>query len=152
MNDDNLMNVLKAFSLFKKWQHSNMKLLVVGSLTEQKNTIADKLKTYKYRDDVVLLNSVDEITLAKLTASSYCVLYLSFLENFAVPIIEAMQSGVPVIASNVSSMKEVGGDIALYANPNSSDEIAEQMQLIYRDEILRSKLIKDGLQQATQFS
>jgi glycosyltransferase involved in cell wall biosynthesis len=148
----NLMNVLKAFSLFKKWQRSNMKLLVAGTVTQQYDDILIKLKTYKYRDDVVLLDHIDEARLAKITASAYCVLYPSYFEGLSVPIIEAMQSAVPIITSNNSSMPEIGGDAALYVNPNDAEELAEKMQLIYKDENLRSNLIKRGIEQATIFN
>ena len=148
-SSNNIINVLKAFSLFKKWQRSNMKLVVVGGLDEN---IAIKIATYKYKDDVVLLGNVAATILPKIMASAYCVLYPTLTENFAIPILEAMQSGVPIIASNLSGIKEVGGNAIFYINPNSSDEMAEQMQLIYKDEILRSKLIKDGLLQVTKFN
>ncbi len=148
----NLMNVLKAFSLFKKWQRSNMKLLIAGAVAVQYDDILIKLKTYKYREDIVLLDHIDETKLALITASAYCVLYPSFFEGLSVPIIEAMQCAVPIITSNNSSMPEIGGDAALYVNPDEADELAEKMQLIYKDENLRSSLIEKGLKQATTFN
>ena len=148
----NLMNVLKAFSLFKKWQRSNMKLLIAGAVALQYDDILTKLKTYKYREDIVLLDHIDETKLARITAAAYCVLYPSFFEGLSVPIIEAMQCAVPIITSKNSSMPEIGGDVALYINPDEADELAEKMQLIYKDENLRSGLIEKGLKQAATFN
>ena len=148
----NLMNVLKAFSLFKKWQRSNMKLLIAGAVAVQYDDILIKLKTYKYKDDIVLLDDVDETQLARITAATYCVLYPSFFEGLSVPIIEAMQCAVPIITSNNSSMPEIGGNAALYVNPDEPNDLAEKMQLIYKDENLRSKLIEKGLRQAATFN
>lgn len=148
----NLMTVLKAFSLFKKWQRSNMKLLIAGAVVVQYDDILTKLKTYKYREDIVLLDHIDETKLARITASAYCVLYPSFFEGLSLPIIEAMQCAVPIITSNNSSMPEIGGDAALYINPDEADELAEKMQLIYKDENLRSSLIGKGLKQAATFN
>jgi len=148
----NLMTLLKAFSLFKKWQKSNMKLLVAGRLAWQYDDLAEKIKTYKYREDVVLLGYLPEEQLAKVTASAYALVFPSFFEGFGVPVIEAMQCGVPVITGNVSSMPEVGGNAALYANPESPAEMAEQMKKIYKDELLRNQFIQAGKQQAAQFS
>jgi len=148
----NLMNVLKAFSLFKKWQRSNMKLLIAGAIAAQYDDILIKLKTYKYKDDIVLLDYVDETQLARITAATYCVLYPSFFEGLSVPIIEAMQCAVPIITSNNSSMPEIGGNAALYVNPDEPNDLAEKMQLIYKDENLRSKLIEKGLRQAATFN
>ncbi len=147
-SQSNVMNVLKAFSSFKKWQRSNMKLLIV----KDSNDTEEKLKTYKFRDDVVLLNDVSENQLTRLTASAYCVLYPSFSDGFPLQILQAMQSSVPVIASNAGNMIEIGDEAILYVKPNSPEEIAEKMQLIYKDENLKSKLSKEGLQQALKFN
>lgn len=148
----NLMNLLKAFSLFKKWQHSNMKLLIAGRLAWKYDTVLAKLKTYKYRDDVVLLGYLPEEQLIKITASAYAVIYPSFFEGFGLPIVEAMQCEVPVITSNTSSMPEIGGDAALYADPNNPDAIAKHMLSLYKDETLRNTLIAKGKDRAAQFN
>jgi glycosyltransferase involved in cell wall biosynthesis len=148
----NLMNLLRAFSLFKKWQHSNMKLVVTGRLAGQHEEILAKIKNYKYREDVVLTGYLPDNELAKLTAGAYAAIYPSFFEGFGIPIVEAMQSGVPVITSNTSSMPETGGEAALYADPNDPDAIAKHMLGLYRDETYRSRLIDTGLAQASQFN
>lgn len=148
----NLLNLLKAFSLFKKWQLSNMKLLVAGRLAWQYDEVIEKIKTYKYRDDIVLLDYQPEAELASLTASSYAMIFPSFFEGFGVPIIEAMQSNVPVITSNVSSMPEIGGNAALYVDPDNPEQIAKQMMLLYKDELMRNKLIEAGKLQCLKFS
>lgn len=148
----NLMNLLRAFSLFKKWQRSNMKLLVAGRMAWQYDDIVEKLKTYKYRDDVVLLNYLPEDELANITASAYAMLFPSLFEGFGVPVIEAMQCAVPVITSNTSSLPEIGGSAALYADPTDADAIAKQMLQLYKDESLRNKLIEEGKVQAAKFS
>ncbi|MFY7963621.1 MAG: glycosyltransferase [Chitinophagaceae bacterium] len=148
--DDNIMTVLKAFSLFKKWQRSNMKLLVARQVTQQ--SIISKMETYKYKDDVVFLGDIDTDKLSKITASAYLALYLSSFDDAGISIINAMQCGVPVIAANVGCLPEIGDNAAFYYNQNSSDELSEKLQLIYKDEKLRSNLIKDGLLQAAKFN
>jgi glycosyltransferase involved in cell wall biosynthesis len=148
----NLMHLLKAFSLFKKWQHSNMKLLITGRLAWQYAALTEKLKTYKYRNDIVMLGYVPDEQLAKITASAYAVIYPSFFEGFGLPIIEAMQCGVPVICSQTSAMPETGGDAAQYIDPADPESIAKAMLQIYKDESLRSNLIAAGGEQAAKFS
>ncbi len=148
----NLLNLLKAFSLFKKWQKSNMRLIVVGRLAWQYTDLIEKLKTYKYREDVVMLNYVSDEQLAKITASAYALVYPSFFEGFGLPIIEAMQSATPVICSNTSSMPEAAGEAALFADPNDPDAIAKQMLAVYKDESLRDELIQKGKLRAAEFS
>jgi glycosyltransferase involved in cell wall biosynthesis len=49
-------------------------------------------------------------------------------------------------------MPEVGGDAALYADPQNPDELAKQMLKLYKDETLREEMIKKGLERANEFS
>lgn len=148
----NMLNILKAFSLFKKWHKSNMRLVFAGRLAWQYQYFMEKLKTYKYRNDVVLTGYVTDEILARLTASSYAAIYVSHFEGFGLPILEAMQSGVPVITANNSSMPEVGGDAALYAEADQPDTIAAHMQTLYKNEQIREKMIQKGLERAKQYS
>lgn len=148
----NLMQLLKAFSIFKKRQLSSMKLLVAGKLAWKYQDVLEKLKTYKYRDEVILLDYIPERELAKVTAAAYALIYPSYFEGFGVPIIEAMQCGVPVACSNTSSMPEVAEDAALYFDPNNEAEIAEQMMMLYKNEQLRSNLIEKGFAQAAKYN
>ena len=148
----NLLTLLKAFSVFKKRQQSNMKLVVAGRLAWKNNDLLDKLETYKYRNDVVLLGYVKEEELVNITASAYALIFPSFFEGFGVPPLEAMQCNVPVITSNVSSMPEICGAAALYANPNSYNELAEKMMQLYKDETLRNKIIDEGKEQCKKFN
>jgi glycosyltransferase involved in cell wall biosynthesis len=148
----NMMNLLKAFSLFKKWNKSNMKLVFTGRLAWKYQDFLEKLKTYKYRDDIVLTGYLSEDKLSLITSSAYASLYMSLYEGFGLPIVEAMQSGVPVITSNIASMPEVGEDAVLYADPNNPKTIAEQMQMLYKDEKLRQIQIEKGLERARNYS
>lgn len=140
----NLMNLIKAFSMFKKRQKSSFKLLIAGRLAWKYESFVESLKSYKYRDDVVMTGYVDDEELAKITASAWAMVYPSLLEGFGVPVVEAMNCKVPVITSAASAMEEIAGDAALYTDPNSVEDIADKMMRIYKDETLRNELIKKG--------
>lgn len=140
----NLMNLLKAFSVFKKKQKSSLKLVLAGRLAWKYNSFIDALKSYKYRDDVLLTGYLPEEELVKLTASAYVMVYPSLWEGFGVPVLEAMRCEVPVITSSGSSMQEIAKDAALYADPANYHSIADQMLLLYKDEELRADLIEKG--------
>ncbi len=148
----NVVAVLKAFSLFKKWQKSNMKLVITGLITPQKNDVLDKLSSYKYKDDVVILSSLNEQQTSNIIAAAYCCILPSRYDGFATAILNSLQSGVPVIASNIEGMKEAGWDACIYTVPDDVDDIANQMKLLYRDEQQRNLLIAKGLEQAGRFS
>ena len=66
--------------------------------------------------------------------------------------LEAMRCDVPVITSADSSMQEIAGDAALYADANDHTDIADKMMLLYKDENLRNQLIEKGRQVAQAIS
>lgn len=140
----NLMNLLRAFSVFKKRLQTNMKLVLAGRLAWKYESFAESLKSYKYRDDVVLTGYVPEDELVKIIGAAYGMVYPSLFEGFGVPVLEAMQADVPVITSEGSSMQEIVGDAALYADANNHTDIADKMMLLYKDEKLRKELIEKG--------
>ncbi|HMK25431.1 MAG TPA: glycosyltransferase family 1 protein [Chitinophagaceae bacterium] len=148
----NLMNLLKAFSVFKKRQQTNMKLILAGRLAWKYGSFTESLKTYKYRNDVLMTGYVQEEELVKITGAAYGLIYPSLFEGFGVPVLEAMQSDVPVITSADSAMQEIAKDAALYADATSYTDIADKMMLLYKDENLRKQLIEKGRQAARQYS
>lgn len=148
ITEETVISVLKAFSQFKKWQRSDMKLILKGKMTD--NNLA-KLQTYKYRDDVVILNHPPKAEFAKLLAASYAFVYTPVYEGSGLKVIEAMKSGAPVIASDLDGVKEVAGDAVLYATPGNEEMLAAQMIKLHKDETLRSNLIDAGKVQAGNY-
>jgi len=76
----------------------------------------------------------------------------SLYEGFGLPPLEAMATGTPVVASNVSSLPEVLGDAALLVNPEKVFEIARAIQDALLDDDLRCELIAKGKAQAARYS
>lgn len=149
---ENVVNLLKAFSQFKKWQQSNMKLLIVKGRSEWNKEVLDKLKLYKHRNEVVLISDPLEEELANITASAYAILFPSFLGGLGVSATEAMQCGTPVIMGGTASKLEDSGDVFLYADEKKPESIAQQMLKLYKDESLRFRLIEEGKLQALQYN
>lgn len=148
----NLINLLKAFSVFKKRQQTNMKLILTGRLAWNYESFTKSLETYKYRNDVVMTGYVQEEELVKIIGASCGLVYPSLLEGFGVPVLEAMQCNVPVITSAGSSMQEIAKDAALFADATSYADIADKMMLLYKNENLRKELIEKGRQAAGQYN
>lgn len=140
----NLVTLLKAFSVFKKRQRTNMKLILAGRLAWKYESFEKDLRSYKYRDDVVMTGYVEENELVKIIGAAYGMVYPSLFEGFGVPVLEAMRCEVPVITSANSAMQEIAGDAALYADVTSPADIANQLMLLYKDEKLRKELIQKG--------
>lgn len=147
-----LITVLKAFSLFKSWQKSNMKLVIAGRWAWQNVSLQQKISTYKYRDELIITGYVPEDALYQLTAAAYALIYPSLLEGFGLPIVEAMQAGVPVIASRQPALIETGGAAALYFEAGDPEDLYQKCLQLYKDESLKSRNILEGCHQATLFS
>lgn len=143
-NEENLehfITTLKAFSEFKKWQKSSMKLLIVSRFNSLSKQEKEKLTTYKFKDDVVILENLDEVKYAKIIATAYAVIYSSPKQNSHLPILEILQSQTPLITNDFNSFKEIANDAALYFEQQSFISLSEKIQSVYKDENLRNSII-----------
>lgn len=148
----NLANLIKAFDRFKMAINSNMKLLVVGSRKWWTPDMQQALEQSHFSDDVIFTGRVTDSDLTGITASAWALVYASHFEGFGIPVLEAMYSDTPVIASGVSSLPEVGGDAVMYVDPASVESISEAMLSVYSKEDIRKELIARGREQRLKFS
>jgi len=102
--------------------------------------------------DIVSLGYVPKEDLPIIYSMAEVFVYPSIYEGFGLPILEAMACGTPVITSKTSSMPEVGGSAVMYADPNSSAEIAKKIISLCSSSEMREKFSKLGLTQSAQFS
>ncbi len=143
----NLVNLLKAFSFFKKRQKSKMQLLITGKRGEKYEEFVHSLQSYRFRNDVKLLENLSSNESQKILASTYAMVYVPFYESEGDELIEAMQSEIPLIVSDTQFLKEYCGDAALYVEPATPKDIAEKMMLLFKDEQKRKEFIgKEKLQ------
>jgi glycosyltransferase involved in cell wall biosynthesis len=145
-------NLLKAFSLFKKMQKSNMLLLIVIKTVADMKVSEERVKTYKYRDQIKVMVGLSEEETTDIIASAYAFVYPSFYENSGIQVIQAIKCHTPVIVSSLDVLEEVCGDAALYISPDSPEQISERMSLLYKDERSRSTLIKRGIKRLEQYN
>ncbi len=148
----NLQNLFAAFDLFKTQTTSPIKLLIAGGRQWWTHELQNSWDRMRHKNEVIFTGRVSEETLHRLMASAFALTYASYFEGFGIPIIEAMQSGVPVITSNTSSMPEVAGDAALLVNPYDPASIAQAMHRLWENESLRENLKHRGFERARVFT
>jgi hypothetical protein len=171
--EEEVMHLLKAFSQFKKRQHSNMQLVITGRITGRAGLIKDRLKAYRYRQDVCWLEggeaaaertaatekaavTVDPAMTAApgwgLMGAAYAALYLFDGSSLGVPLMNAWRAGVPVIAVNGGQLQETAGGAAPGFVGGDPGSLAAQLMLIYKDENFRKGLISKGWDRLGDFS
>jgi glycosyltransferase involved in cell wall biosynthesis len=147
-----LLKLLKAFSGFKKWQQSSMKLVITGKLFVPPQDWEEKFNTYKYREDVMIYNKLPEEDKARLLAGAYACIHLPKNDNDLLPLLQSVQCHTPVITFETSSIKEYASDAILTALTDNYDDITQQMILLYKDENLRNRLVENCALRAAEFS
>lgn len=101
---------------------------------------------------VIVLHGVSQDELARLYSSAAALVFPSLDEGFGLPVVEAMQSGCPVITSDISCLPEVAGDAAVLVDPHSVSSISDAMLRTAEDPAVAERLRKKGLLRARQFS
>lgn len=110
------------------------------------------LEKFGKEKDIKRLGFVNDEDLIKIynLATIYC--QPSFYEGFGLPILEAMACGTPVIAAKNNCHVEIGADAVLLADPKSSQNMAEKITFLLRDENERQELIEKGFNRVKKFN
>jgi glycosyltransferase involved in cell wall biosynthesis len=146
----NLPRLLEAFAqLGSEIPH---RLVLVGPEGWRTGELAATLERLALGDRVRFTGFVSNEVLPLWYAPADLFLFPSLYEGFGLPILEAMACGTPVVTSNVSSMPEVGGDAACYADPESADAIAAAIRRVLNDPELRATMRARGLERAAGFT
>lgn len=129
-------------------------ILAIGGVGTRRNLERVKQACLGY-DLVISGQTIKRVSVSEmplLYAAATILVYPSLYEGFGLPILEAMAVGTPVITSNVSSMPEVGGEAALYVDPNDVADITGKVRSLMEDEAERARLRKLGFNQSEKFS
>ncbi len=148
----NIVNILKAFHILKYDYGVDDINLVIGGKLFEKDKYVYYAKKLNVIDNVKFVGYIEEKNLPMFYKEAVLFIFPSYHESFGMPILEALKCGCPVVTSNLYSMPEIGGDAALYVNPDDPHDIAEKMYSICTDNILRDKLSKRGRKRAKLFT
>ena len=148
----NLVNLFRAFDLFRQDHPGDVKLLIVGARKWWTREISAAFRNMRYTNDVVFSGRLNGDELVQVLGASLALTYVSYFEGFGIPIVEAFRCGVPVITSNVTSMPEVAGNAALLVDPFDPLSIAGAMKKLAEDDNFRQDLIRKGLDRKDEFT
>jgi len=144
----NLSRLVDAFERVDcDWQ-----LVLAGSAGYGAAEIAAKIGASRSRERIRMPGYVPPAELANWYARAMIFAFPSLDEGFGMPVLEAMASGAPVIASNRSAVPEVAGDAAWLVDPEDTDALAAALVALTRDPERRADLSRRGLDQAAKFT
>lgn len=126
----NLRNILIAYESCAANDKSFPDLRLAGCGAAGKMLVENVIKTDKIRAKVAVLGYLSEQALFKELSDARALVYTSIHEGFGYPILEAFASLTNVLTSNNSSMLEVGGTHASYADPHSTCSIAQGLRQV----------------------
>lgn len=143
----NLLLALKAL----KESSNKIPLVAVGRPTPYMNEVKQYIKENGLENLVTFLHGVPFGDLPAIYQQATIFVYPSFFEGFGIPIIEALYSGIPVIAATGSCLEEAGGPDSIYVNPNSVEQMRDAMSYLINNPDQRNKMIASGKQYAKVF-
>jgi len=145
----NLSFLIKVFEYLKSKYSIPHHLYLIGKKGWKSESFFEILKKSPYSQDIVLEGFLSDEELSAYYTQADCFVFPTLYEGFGLPILEAMQYGCPVVASNNSSLPEVVGEGGVLADETSVEKFAEAIDKIISN---ADQFKKAALEQVTQFS
>ena len=130
---------------------SSVPVIVVGKPTNYLNQVKEFISTHNLQSRVSFLHEVSFEELPAFYQLATLFVYPSRYEGFGIPVLEAINSGVPVIAATGSCLEEAGGPDSIYINPDDDLELAKQINRIWNSPAVRQHMINRGFEYAHHF-
>lgn len=148
----NIINIIKAFEILKEKYSIPHKLVLAGKPGFGHEKVKYEIRNTKYVQDIIELGFVTEEEKWELLKNADVFVFPTLYEGFGIPILESQSVGCAVVAGNNSSIPEVANDSALLADSKNPQEIAENIQKLLSDEMLKNAIIEKGLENVKRFS
>jgi len=145
-NHKNIARLLEAFERCQSEIKSSLKIVGGGG----KSFRTQKYIATNHRTE--FLGRVEDAQMIELLQGARALVFPSLYEGFGIPPLEAQACGIPVIASDIPSVREVLRDSAKFFDPYDSDSIVQAIRVVDRDDELRQGLSKAGIENAKRFS
>ena len=144
----NIKTLLYIIQKLKK-QFPTILLVRIGAQSARSQRLIKKLCL---EENVCYFQNQSESALAKFYNATDVFVFPSLFEGFGLPVLEALKSGCPVVASNAASLPEITGDAIKLLDPEDVDGFAQAVETILSNPTFQSQLVATGLERSKQFS
>lgn len=153
----NLNNLLEAIKLLNNNPtdppaHKPINLTIVSPRDVFSKRLESEIKARDLESRVELKGYQETEDLVGLFQKASAYIFPSLSEGFGIPGLNAMAAGVPVVASNIPTLKEVYSDAAMYFNPKDPKDITEKIDQVLLSQKIKNSLIEKGNKQANKYS
>ena len=150
----NLDHVVRCFTdLVRQQKIDDLNLVLVGPPGWKNQAVLDQIrKSGEVRSRIIVTGYVRNEDMAAIYSGALMFVYPSLYEGFGLPLLEAMQCGLPAITSNTSSLPEVVGNAGALVDPRDDNQLCAAMLELYRSPVRRAALAEAALERAQQFS
>lgn len=146
-------DIIKIFYYYHRCINPNSKLYLVGSkqIPCYLSSLEELIGRLGLSDAVIFTGAVSEAELVRYYRIAHVFLCMSEHEGFCVPLLEAMHFRVPIIACNSTGVPDTLGNAGVLVNRKNHIEIAELINVLIEDDIIRSKIIKKQVERLKHF-
>jgi len=148
----NLKAALLAYQKLPAATRQHLPLVLIGMKGWHMSALEKQMQPLESAGQLRQLGYLSRPDLATVMAGATALIYPSIYEGFGLPPLEAMACGVPVICANNSSLPEVVGNAGLLVDPHDESSLAQMMQQLADDDVLRSSLAERAMERAAQFT
>lgn len=144
----NLEGVLKGYAAYTSYTKTPLDLVVIGVDSIPRGIVVPELEQKIH----CIRYIADDKQYQEILTGSSLMMFLSLIEGFGFPPLEAMQLGVPVICSDRSSLPEVVGDAAVLVDPTDAQTVGKRMYEVLTDAERKQELIRAGYEHIRRFT
>jgi glycosyltransferase involved in cell wall biosynthesis len=149
----NFITLIRAFNSIRKENPDfNYKLVIVGRTGWKSEPTYAERENSRYSEDITFTGRVPDEDLVQIYNQAELFVYPSLFEGFGLPPLEAMSCGLPVIASDTSSLREVVGDGGILVKAGDEHELANMILNVLKNKNLKETLGEKSLTRARKFS